>query len=713
MQPLTFDNFSYRAGAQRLFLISGEIHYFRVAPDAWRDRLVKLKDAGANAVATYVPWLIHEPEEGRFDFSPRYDVEQFLQLCAEVGLWAIVRPGPYQYSELVYAGLPGWLFEKYPEFRARHPDGAPFDKSPSISYVHPQFLEKVRSWFDQVIPRLARFQTDRGGPVAAMQIDNELTGIHDWCGGWDYHPDAMGVGREHGRWPDFLRRKYITLAGVNAAYETAAVNWADVRPIRPVPDLAPAQRRCARDYQECYFASIADYCETLAGMMRGHGITVPLVHNSAGPDLNARFVETVRRMGKNFVFGADHYYNLDQTWPQNNPTPQYAGRCFYSLESLRNLGMPPTVYELPGGSLADWPPVTPQDAAACYALNIALGMKGYNYYIFAGGENPPGCGTTGQVYDYGAALSPTGEKRPLYFVQQKLAAFLHRHEWLAGAHQACNFNVALVWDHARSQYLSGGGLMGSWAAFEFMRRGLLTGGFCANLAPSLLDISDERLFEHLDKPLALACSSSLPAEIQRRLVRFLKAGGKLLLCPIVPTLDENFRPCRVLADFIGTGEQTLAPNVAVQLTAFGARSILVNGQMFRTPPADDSAAITARDERSGAVIGFSRTFGEGKVNVLGLQWIHAMREHAVMLRGALTDLGLQPLIENPAPTIWPIIRTDGQRTMLFLLNLFTSAATTHVRFRAAAADPAWIDTGPLEIPAMSVAAWHEGSVTSL
>ena len=49
--------------------LSGTIHYFRVTPDYWEDRLKKLRACGFNAVETYTCWNLHERQEGRFDFS--------------------------------------------------------------------------------------------------------------------------------------------------------------------------------------------------------------------------------------------------------------------------------------------------------------------------------------------------------------------------------------------------------------------------------------------------------------------------------------------------------------------------------------------------------------------------------------------------------------------------------------------------------------------
>lgn len=50
-------------------IISGSIHYFRVVPEYWQDRLEKLKNMGCNTVETYIPWNITEPKKGEFCFD--------------------------------------------------------------------------------------------------------------------------------------------------------------------------------------------------------------------------------------------------------------------------------------------------------------------------------------------------------------------------------------------------------------------------------------------------------------------------------------------------------------------------------------------------------------------------------------------------------------------------------------------------------------------
>ncbi|WP_045628383.1 beta-galactosidase, partial [Lacticaseibacillus paracasei] len=73
-------------------ILSGAIHYFRVHPDDWYHSLYNLKALGFNTVETYVPWNLHEYREGEFDFSGILDIEHFLDVAEDLGLYAIVRP---------------------------------------------------------------------------------------------------------------------------------------------------------------------------------------------------------------------------------------------------------------------------------------------------------------------------------------------------------------------------------------------------------------------------------------------------------------------------------------------------------------------------------------------------------------------------------------------------------------------------------------------
>lgn len=145
-------------------VISGAIHYFRVPAEYWKDRLLKLKACGFNTVETYVAWNMHEKEEGKFDYSYMLDFEKFLDIANEIGLLAIVRPGPYICSEWDFGGLPWWLLK---------------DDSVQLRCMNKPYIAAVDRFFDDFIPRLARHQITKGGNVILVQVENEYGSYGD------------------------------------------------------------------------------------------------------------------------------------------------------------------------------------------------------------------------------------------------------------------------------------------------------------------------------------------------------------------------------------------------------------------------------------------------------------------------------------------------------------------------------------------------------
>jgi beta-galactosidase len=706
MEPVTVDPTCYRIAGKPVYLNSGEFHYFRVPRRDWRRRMKLFKEAGGNCLGTYVPWVVHEPEEGRFAFGERpFDqLEAFLDTAAEMGLYVMARPGPYQYSELLYAGLPPWLLRNYPQILSRNHDGSSH-RFFAVSYMHPVFLDKARPWFDAVCPLLARYDVSRGGPIAFTQIDNEMIGIHIWFGGLDYHPETMGFGRADGRYPRFLQQRYGTVGTMNAATGRTCREFADAQPPAPNGPCTPPELRRRRDYLDCYLATVAEYSSTLAGWMRAHGIQTPLVHNSASPTLHSIFDETIQTLGAGFVLGADHYYTLDQNWPQNNPTPQYARKIFASLEALRVRGFPPTIYELPGGSLSDWPPITPPDALACYLANLALGMKGHNYYIFTGGRNPPDMGSTGEVYDYGAPIGARGEVRPTYKAVKTFGLFLRRRPWLCEAEAEFDFRAPFdpEWDRA-DHYLKGKGsfALGLTDAHDFWNKGLLTTSFCAGLSPAACSLDDDTWTTDTTTPLVVTACSIMARAKQERIVRFLEQGGRLLIGPVLPEFDETFTPCTLLRDYLGAGAVTPSGIAPTRLSVAGIRNISNTGEIFTAGSAPAGTETLGVDEVSGRVFTWRRRFRKGGAAIVhGFRWSQGMRDHERMLTALLAGLGLRRRIESDQPNAWCRLRTAGKRSMLFIMNLTSAPMEARVRCRPSWSSK-WLDTGLHRLKPMQV-----------
>jgi beta-galactosidase len=139
-------------------VLAGALHYFRVHPDLWADRIHKARLMGLNTIETYVPWNQHSPQRGDFDTTGGLDLARFLDLVAAEGMFAIVRPGPYICAEWDNGGLPAWLFT---------------DPEVGVRRNEPLYMAAVSEYFDALLPIVADRQIDRGGPVILVQIENE------------------------------------------------------------------------------------------------------------------------------------------------------------------------------------------------------------------------------------------------------------------------------------------------------------------------------------------------------------------------------------------------------------------------------------------------------------------------------------------------------------------------------------------------------------
>ncbi len=139
-------------------IISGAIHYPRVPREYWADRLRKARAMGLNTVETYAFWNVHEPQEGVFDFSGNNDIAAFVRMAQEEGLNVIVRPGPYICAEWEAGGLPAWLFA---------------DPSIKVRTRDVRFLAAADRYLARLGKELAPLQAARGGPIIAVQVENE------------------------------------------------------------------------------------------------------------------------------------------------------------------------------------------------------------------------------------------------------------------------------------------------------------------------------------------------------------------------------------------------------------------------------------------------------------------------------------------------------------------------------------------------------------
>lgn len=141
-----------------LQILSGEMHYPRIPREYWRARFKMARAMGLNTISTYVFWNLHEPAPGRYDFTGNNDVAAFVREAAAEGLHVIVRPGPYVCAEWELGGYPAWLLA----------DPALVLRSTDVKFTR----EAVR-WLARLGRELAPLLSDRGGPIIAVQLENE------------------------------------------------------------------------------------------------------------------------------------------------------------------------------------------------------------------------------------------------------------------------------------------------------------------------------------------------------------------------------------------------------------------------------------------------------------------------------------------------------------------------------------------------------------
>jgi len=141
----------------------GELHPARIPRPYWQHRIRMAKAMGMNTIALYVMWNYHEARPGEFDFhSENRDIEAFIRLCQEEGLWVLLRPGPYVCAEWDLGGLPPWLLAT-PGIRLR-----------TDSKTDPRYMAVVARYFAALAPRIAPLLAANGGPVLMIQIENEF-----------------------------------------------------------------------------------------------------------------------------------------------------------------------------------------------------------------------------------------------------------------------------------------------------------------------------------------------------------------------------------------------------------------------------------------------------------------------------------------------------------------------------------------------------------
>ena len=612
---------------KKVFLNSGEIHYFRIDKKYWDKHLALAKEAGLTTVSTYVPWDWHEPEEGLFDFTgkthPKRDLVGWIERCKSHGLMCILKPGPFILAEYRGAGLPDWFMERYvPEVKMHNSKGEPV-ASDGVSIFHPLYLKEVEAWYDQVMPLINYYQIDNGGPVILMQVCNEI-GVFSWLA-------------HQGDYNEIVRQKFIeylkeTNSSINYWNDLWGEKYKNFQSIELPPDGNNPYSSIgdrSRDYQWHLFwrRYYGDYLRLLSKMSRDRGVTLPFYHNLPGWiygngyefPVNITMYEDLFQDKSDIIFGIDHipefvsYRNL------------HDDRIINDITHVMQGNKPLFAAEFQSGSREYHVVTNPLEMELFYKASIANGLKGWNYYMFSQGRNEPHKGYSGNTFYWFCPLTPEGEKTSAYSLVKRMSKIIKTsEEIIVNAKRKAEIAVLFYPPYyatelerpvdERSQITFNYSAIRRQAYFD----GLLKILQVLNIDYDMIDLnSNEDIDVGAYKQIWAFTTDEMNADAQQKILDYTNQGDHTVIYPMLPVREMNGKPCRLLRNALNITKTGLDYIDSPLLDIIGHKDVkCANPQVtFNIDELTDAEIIATNLNQS--ICGFTKKVGKGSMTHLG------------------------------------------------------------------------------------------------
>jgi beta-galactosidase GanA len=520
---------------QEVYLRSGELQYFRVPPDLWRPALDRLRAAGFNAISTYVPWIVHEPQEGSLDFEGKAgayaNLVGFLEQCRAADLPVMIRPGPQIYAEFRGFGIPLWLGQHYPECVMRGSRGQLVKGSFYYYYalLHPTYLAHAERWLRHVTALLWPQFADI---VVSWQIDNE-TGMPfgNTLGNFDFNPDTVA------RYRAFLDQRY------DHDDKALRLAWGDTHVA--LDTALPPRRRTGRamavDWYDFLEGWVAEYLRRLGVIARDCGVAVPLVVNDL--DIYLSPAAPGEKAGLAEVQGYDIYTKASG----QASTADLPFAPSHDPEKFRALVAPEAALisvEMGAGWFDPRARIKPEATVQATLGGVAHGIVGHSYYVAHDGRDPDGA-----PYTFHSFFDAKGESTARYEAVARIHALLAAHEAEVLDATACYDDIFYLTYQPYSRLMPGDYLPGGWLPDPLLYLEVLgLHGFYDLLLTSgyLPEFADAQRID--DAELAHARIVIFPtrgwvdAATMAKLNRYVEGGGHLITFPTIVSSDAQGRP---------------------------------------------------------------------------------------------------------------------------------------------------------------------------
>jgi len=570
-------------GTAPISLLGGEMHYWRLAPESWRHVLARVKEMGVNVVATYICWEFHEFEPGHFDFIGKTETRRnligFLDLLTEMGFWIIIRPGPYIYSEWVNAGVP--------------------EVAAKVHRLDPEYLVLARRYLEAVLPVIQPYFATRGGRIILCQAENELD-----C--WPHmYTEALGLGKKAGLFQSFLEKRYDSIAELNRKWDSSYRDFSQPRAVLSLPPERTALLPRYLDFYRFKHWYVLQASRWAVDTFRELGVDIPIMMNTIPVHSNEPWADMEQIAD---LVGTDLY-------PSNTfrRSPEEHGHFLEAVRYLRTYSCLPYICEFEagiwhGGHRENETGVLEPNHYRMAAVSALLaGAAGWNWYMLVNRDNW-----------YMSPIQEWGRVRvDLFSVFSKIVEVFKQ---INPSTLVKLTEVAVTIDPLQQ-------------AAKHHESDLLQAFYQADIDYEFFDVHTGQV----KKPfLFYGGGAWLDRESQQGLAAYIENGGHLICLGVYPYLDDEMQglnllqipePTGVIGD-MGEISLTLAEGeTAVNFKSHWLEYFQhVAGEPIRVERG--SVDETAVEEMQflcklpvgeNYLVGFTQSFGKGKLTYLGLQ----------------------------------------------------------------------------------------------
>ncbi len=513
------DKNDFYINGEKTLLISAEIHYFRLECDVWPKVLQRAKDIGCNAIAFYIPWFIHEYEEGQFDFSgknnSKYNLIKFLNLSTQFGFKIIIRPGPYIYAEMTNLGLPNWLIENYKDdVICNYKNNELVKNEFAFAFAHnnPIFKEKVKNYIEKVIDVCKNYSNY----IIMIQLCNEIPGLNvdDHC---SYRNDFL---------QNYIKENY-SLETFNRIFESDFNNYEEIE----IKKIHSNKKYKYLHLEEQYSYYFVEYFSFLKEIYIQKGLNKTFIHNAYNPKAISLFPK-IKEKHSDIIVGTDNYYSLFGSL--NDKSISYF--CEYGVSYIKNiLNNIPCVFEHETGFWLDNPKVFGEELYIFTFWSLLYGYKGLNMYLFHEGVNDKLMGFNGTDHNWQALVKLDGEKSEKFdFVRNAFNDIANNKSALENVQYDCAISFehfpGLIWDSLSKEA----------EKFYYLL-------FKCNLQPEVIDILKTPLDKLKKlKVIYFLVDEKLSSKMQNRLIELIKLNLPIVIVGNLPINNWYEKDCTLI-----------------------------------------------------------------------------------------------------------------------------------------------------------------------